>query len=78
VVTFTEKAARELTTRISNRLNELDIKFNLNEMYLGNQIEDAVVQAKKEFAQQIAVASGMEYRMIKASDANERHYRMLL
>jgi DNA helicase-2/ATP-dependent DNA helicase PcrA len=35
VVTFTEKAARELTTRISNRLNELDIKFNLNEMYLG-------------------------------------------
>ena len=35
VVTFTDKAARELTTRISNRLAELDIKFNLNEMYLG-------------------------------------------
>lgn len=35
VVTFTEKAARELTTRISNRLAELNIKFNLNEMYLG-------------------------------------------
>lgn len=35
VVTFTDKAARELTTRISNRLNELDIRFNLNEMYLG-------------------------------------------
>lgn len=35
VVTFTDKAARELTTRISNRLGELDIKFNLNEMYLG-------------------------------------------
>ncbi|MBF6650214.1 ATP-dependent DNA helicase [Methylobacter sp. BlB1] len=35
VVTFTDKAARELTTRISNRLNDLDIKFNLNEMYLG-------------------------------------------
>ncbi|MBP6817773.1 MAG: ATP-dependent helicase [Ferrovibrio sp.] len=35
VVTFTEKAARELTTRISNRLSELGIKFNLNEMYLG-------------------------------------------
>lgn len=35
VVTFTEKAARELTTRISNRLAELDIPFNLNEMYLG-------------------------------------------
>lgn len=35
VVTFTDKAARELTTRISNRLAELRIKFNLNEMYLG-------------------------------------------
>ena len=35
VVTFTDKAAQELTTRISNRLLELDIRFNLNEMYLG-------------------------------------------
>lgn len=35
VVTFTDKAARELTTRISNRLAELGIRFNLNEMYLG-------------------------------------------
>ena len=35
VVTFTDKAARELTTRISNRLAELVIQFNLNEMYLG-------------------------------------------
>lgn len=35
VVTFTEKAAQELTTRISNRLLELDIGCNINEMYLG-------------------------------------------
>jgi DNA helicase-2/ATP-dependent DNA helicase PcrA len=35
VATFTDKAARELTTRISNRLSELGIKFNLNEMHLG-------------------------------------------
>ena len=35
VVTFTEKAAQELTTRISNRLLELSIEFNLNEMFLG-------------------------------------------
>jgi DNA helicase-2/ATP-dependent DNA helicase PcrA len=35
VVTFTDKAARELTTRISNRLAELGICYNLNEMYLG-------------------------------------------
>jgi DNA helicase-2/ATP-dependent DNA helicase PcrA len=35
VVTFTDKAAQELTTRISNRLNEVGVRFNLNEMYLG-------------------------------------------
>lgn len=35
VATFTEKAAKELTTRVSNRLLELDLKVNLNEMYLG-------------------------------------------
>lgn len=35
VATFTEKAAAELITRISNRLHEAGIKFNLNEMYIG-------------------------------------------
>jgi DNA helicase-2/ATP-dependent DNA helicase PcrA len=35
VVTFTDKAAQELTTRISNRLFEIGVSFNLNEMYLG-------------------------------------------
>ncbi len=35
VVTFTDKAAQELTTRISNRLDQLSVTFNLNEMYLG-------------------------------------------
>ncbi len=35
VVTFTDKAAAELTTRVSNRLSECGVKFNLNEMYLG-------------------------------------------
>src|SRR5512143_3110542 len=35
VVTFTDKAAKELVTRISNRLYEIGISFNLNEMYLG-------------------------------------------
>src|SRR5262249_7694367 len=35
VVTFTEKAAQELTTRIANRLAEIGVFFNLNEMYLG-------------------------------------------
>ena len=35
------------------------------EVKADNQIEDAVVQAKKDFAQQIAVASGMEYRILQ-------------
>jgi DNA helicase-2/ATP-dependent DNA helicase PcrA len=35
VVTFTEKAARELETRISNRLGDLKINFDLHEMYIG-------------------------------------------
>ncbi|WP_302054912.1 UvrD-helicase domain-containing protein [Burkholderia multivorans] len=35
VATFTDKAARELTTRISNPLAEVGIQFNLNVMYLG-------------------------------------------
>jgi len=35
VVTFTNKAASELVTRVSNRLNQIGIRFNLNEMYIG-------------------------------------------
>lgn len=35
VATFTKKAAKELITRVSNRLLELDIKVNLNDMYIG-------------------------------------------
>ena len=53
-------------------------KYVIVEVKADNQIEDAVVQAKKEFAQQIAVASGMEYRILKSSDADKRHYRFLL
>ncbi|MFX3673876.1 MAG: ATP-dependent helicase [Paenisporosarcina sp.] len=35
VATFTEKAANELIMRISNKLHSENIKFNLNEMYVG-------------------------------------------
>jgi type III restriction enzyme len=53
-------------------------KYVIVEVKGDHQIDDAVVQAKKDFAQQIAVASGMEYRIIKSSDADERGYRMLM
>mgnify|MGYP003628699281 CR=1 FL=1 len=53
-------------------------KYVIVEVKGDHQIEDSVVQAKKDFAQQIAVASGMEYRIIKSSDADERRYRLLM
>lgn len=35
ISTFTEKAAKEITTRISNRLDDIGIEIDLNEMYIG-------------------------------------------
>jgi len=35
IATFTEKAAKELVTRITNELYEIGIQINLNEMYIG-------------------------------------------
>jgi hypothetical protein len=46
-------------------------KYVIVEVKADNQIDDAVVQAKKDFAHQIAVASGMEYRLIKSTDAGQ-------
>jgi hypothetical protein len=43
-----------------------------------NLIDDPVVRAKQEFAEQMAVASGMTYRIIKGSDANQGRYSELL
>lgn len=54
------------------------LKYVIVEVKADNQIEDAVVHAKKDFAQQIAAASGMEYRIMKSTDADKRRYRMLL
>lgn len=55
-----------------------NLKYVIIGVKADNQIEDAVVQAKKDFAQQITVASGMEYRILKSSDADKRHFRALL
>lgn len=54
------------------------LKYVIVEVKADNQIEDAVVQAKKEFAQQIAVASGMEYHLLRSTAADNREYRALL
>ncbi|KYD11052.1 hypothetical protein B4102_0112 [Heyndrickxia sporothermodurans] len=51
VATFTEKAAQELMTRVSNRLHEANISFNLNEMYLGtiHSICLRILEKNREF-----------------------------
>ncbi|MEL6046727.1 TnsA endonuclease N-terminal domain-containing protein [Stenotrophomonas maltophilia] len=54
------------------------LKYVIVEVKADNQIEDAVVQAKKDFASQMAVASGMEYRILPSSQADDRKYRVLL
>lgn len=41
-------------------------------------IEDPVVQAKKQYARQIAAASNMEYRIVKATDARDRRFQGLI
>ena len=35
IATFKEKAAKELITRITNELIKLDIKVNVNDLYIG-------------------------------------------
>lgn len=51
IATFTEKAASELITRISNKLHEEDIRFNLNEMYIGtlHSICLRILEENREF-----------------------------
>jgi DNA helicase II / ATP-dependent DNA helicase PcrA len=51
VVTFTDKAAQELVTRVSTKLDELGVRFNLNEMYLGtfHSICLRLLQENREF-----------------------------
>lgn len=53
-------------------------KYIVVEVKGDHQIDNAVVQAKREFARQVAVASGMEYQIIKSSDADSRNYRVLM
>lgn len=48
VVTFTNKAARELTNRVSKELAKLDIPFNPNDMHLGT-IHSICVRILKEY-----------------------------
>lgn len=55
-----------------------DESYVIVEVKGDNKIDDSVVLAKKNFAEQMAVASGMSYHIIKGSDANAGHYQFIL
>ena len=61
IATFTEKAAKELVTRISNELLSIGISININEMYIGT-FHSICLRILKEH---------LEYTRIK------KNYRML-
>lgn len=49
----------------------LDDSFTLIEVKQDNMIDNAIVLAKKDYAQQIAASSHMSYQMIKGSEASK-------
>ena len=55
-----------------------DGKMVIVEVKGDDQINDPVVQAKRQYAEQMAVASGMSYEMIKGTDAEAHSYQRLL
>ena len=55
-----------------------DGKMVIVEVKGDHQIDDPVVQAKREFAEQMALASGMTYEMIKGTDATAHSFQRLL
>jgi DNA helicase-2/ATP-dependent DNA helicase PcrA len=52
VVTFSEKAAKELLTRISNEFMKYDINININEMYVGT-FHSVCLRILKEYSEYI-------------------------
>ncbi|WP_417594297.1 TnsA endonuclease N-terminal domain-containing protein [Parasphingorhabdus sp.] len=54
-----------------------DGKWVIVEVKGDNMIDDPVVKAKQQYAEQMAIASGMEYHMIKGSDADAHSYQSL-
>lgn len=68
VVTFTEKAAKELLTRISNEFIKYDIDININDMYIGT-FHSVCMRILKENSEYLENSS--KYRVL---DAFEQAY----
>ena len=67
IATFTDKAAKELITRISNELLERKIKANINEMYVGT-FHSICMRFLKEHLEYTTLKKN--YRMLDAFDQN--------
>ncbi|MBN1874939.1 MAG: hypothetical protein JXA33_11970 [Anaerolineae bacterium] len=59
-------------------VQKADGSYVIVEVKGDNQIDAPVVLAKKAFAEQMAVASGMIYAVIRGSDANQGNYGYVL
>ena len=68
LATFTEKAAKELVTRISTELSRLEVSVNINDMYIGT-FHSICARLIKEYLAQTNVDKN--YRCL---DAFEQHY----
>ena len=54
-----------------------DGQYIIVEVKADNQIDAPVVVAKRSFAEKMATASNMTYFLLKASDAQRGHYKMI-
>lgn len=55
-----------------------DGSYVIVEVKRADKIQAPVVQAKKDFAQHMAIASGMTYHIISGHQANTHHYGFLI
>lgn len=75
LATYTEKAAKELVTRITNELSERSIPVNLNEMYIGT-INSICLRILKEHLEQTMLKKN--YHVLEAFEQEYLVYRNLL
>ena len=74
VATFTEKAARELTTRVSNRLLQAGVRVNLHEMYLGT-LHSLFLRILEEYREHTRLKKN--YRFLESFDQQYFLYERL-
>ncbi len=72
IATFTEKAAKELLTRISNRLIELNIDVNPNELYIGT-LHSIFLQLLEDYSQFTRLKRS--YRLLEPFDQSFLVYK---